>query len=299
MRLRRGRCLAATVVVAVMAGVGLSEAQPGKKIPRVGLMLGQGPGLGAEQALRQGFHDLGYREGENIVLEFRFASGDNARFAEIAAELVRLNVDVIVAPAPPAALAARKATTTIPIVFAVVGDPVRNGLVASLARPGGNATGLTAFGSDLGGKRLEILKEIVPRLTKVAVLWNQDPARALRLQLQSLEVRAPADFASALDAMKNAGAQALVVLGEPSTFGRRSEILAAAVKARLPTSWAWDEMVDAGGLVAFGPNIYANNRRTAVYVDKILKGARPGDLPVEQPVKLDFAINLKARGRSA
>ena len=286
-------------------GVLAQQSSP-KKIPRVGILSARGPGSSAEEAFRQGMRDLGYRVGQDILLDFRYAEGDLTRFTAFASELVQLGVDVIVAPNPQGVAAARKATTTTPIVFAVVGDPVRTGLVASLSRPGGNVTGLTAFGSDLGGKRLEVLTQIIPRLSRVAVVWNpsvpdkvleweqmQEPARALRLQLQSVEVRGRGEFAAAFERVRTLGVEAMIVLPEPLMFMHRELLLDFAAKARLPAMYAWKEFVEAGGLISYGPSIDANYRRAAYYVDRILKGAKPADIPVEQPTKLELFINTK------
>jgi putative ABC transport system substrate-binding protein len=291
--------------VLLMMAPGGAEQALARKIPRVGVLIGGAPGS-VEEAFRQGLRDLGYREGQNILVEVRHARGDTSRFADFVAELVRLGVDVIVAPTPQAVAAARKATTTTPIVFAVVGDPVRTGLVASLARPGGRITGLTALGSDLGGKRLAILKEMLPQLSKVAILWNPDvpdklleweqmqgPARTLRLQLQSVQVRVPGEFPAALGAVRSGGAQGMIVLPEPLMFGHRDLILDFASRSRLPALYAWREFVERGGLVAYGPSITDNLRRAATYVDKILRGAKPADLPVEQPARFELFINAK------
>jgi putative ABC transport system substrate-binding protein len=292
------------IVLTVLAAQ--AQQEPSKQIPCVGFLHTRGPGSSAEEAFRQGLHDLGYRVGQDMILEFRYAHGDPARFPDFAAELVRLGVDLLVAPTPQAVAAARRATTTTPIVFVVVGDPVGTGVVASLSRPGGNITGVSGFSSELGGKRLELLKELLPRLMRVAVLWNpsvpdkviewqqtQEAARALGLQLQSLEVRARGDFAVAFEAARRGGAEAMIALPEPLVFNQRDVILEFTATSHLPALYAWKEFVEAGGLISYGPNIDANYRRAAVYVDKIHKGARPADLPVERPTKFELVINLK------
>ena len=297
--------VALAFVVTLTALVAQAQA-PAKKIPRVGILYPRERGSSAEEALRQGFRDFGYRVGQDVILEFRYAAGDLTRFTDFAADLVRVGVDVIVAPNPQGVAAARKATMTTPIVFVVLGDPVRTGVVASLARPGGNATGLTAFGSDLGGKRLQLLREVIPRLARIAVLWNpsvpdkvieleqmQEPARALGLQLQSVEVRGRTDFAAAFETARSGGAGAMIVLPEPLMFTHRDLILDFALRTRLPAMYAWKEFVEAGGFISYGPNIDANYRRAVYYVDRILRGARPADLPVEQPTKLELFINAK------
>jgi putative ABC transport system substrate-binding protein len=224
----------------------------------------------------------------------------------LARELVQQRVAVIFAPNPLGALMARRATRSVPIVFAVVGDPVGNGLVASLARPGGNATGMSALGSELGGKRLELLKEIVPGLSRVAVIWNpsvpdkvlewsqsEGPARALGIGLQSLEVGSSADFDGAFEAIRRDIAKAILVFGEPLTFANMSRIVAFGSAARLPTMFSWREAALEGSLIAYGPSITENYRRAAEYVAKILRGAKPADLPVEQPTKFELVVNLK------
>jgi putative ABC transport system substrate-binding protein len=284
-----------------------AEAQqaPAKKVPRVGFLHARGPGSSPEEAFRQGLRDFGYRLGHDVILEFRYAQGDPARFTDFAGELVRLGVDIIVAPTPQAVAAARKATTTTPIVFVVVAEPVRTGLVASLSRPGGHITGLSLSpGSDIAAKRLQLLKELIPRLTRVAVLWNpsvadkvveweamQEPAQAMGLQLQSAEVRTRRDFEAAFETTRRSGAGAMIALAEPLVFTQRDIILDFAVKNRLPAMYSWKEFVQAGGLIAYGADIDANYRRAAFYVDRILKGARPADLPVEQPMKFELFIN--------
>jgi putative ABC transport system substrate-binding protein len=254
--------------------------------------------------------ELGYIEGQNIAAEYRFAEGAPERLPNFAAELVRLNVDVIVAPGS-GAVAAKKATNTIPIVI-TLGDPVGSGLVASLARPGGNVTGLSAFLSELGGKRLELVKEAFPRVSRVAVLWwtstNQPgpsqnalllgdmkvAAEGLRVTLQPLELRGVDDFEPAFSAIKGERANALIALRNPLTTTHRTRIVDFAAKSRLPAIYPDGEFVDAGGLMSYGVNVPDLWGRSAVYVDRILKGAKPADLPVEQPTKFEFIINLKA-----
>jgi putative tryptophan/tyrosine transport system substrate-binding protein len=253
---------------------------------------------------------LGYIEGKNITTEYRFAEGALERLPNLATELARLNVDIIVAPGS-GAVAAKKATNTIPIVI-TNGDPVGTGLVASLAHPGGNVTGLSAFISELGGKQLELLKEAFPRVSRVAVFWykqtypsgiGQDKlllgemkvaAGALRVKLQLLELRGLDDFEPAFLVIKGERANALIVLRSPLTTTHRATIVDFATKSRLPSMYGDREFVDAGGLMSYGVNIADLWGRAAVYVDKILKGAKPAELPVEQPTKFEFIINLKA-----
>jgi putative ABC transport system substrate-binding protein len=254
--------------------------------------------------------ELGYIEGKNIAAEYRFAEGALERLPNYAAELVRLNVDIIVAPGS-GARAAKKATNTIPIVI-TYGDPVESGLVASLAHPGGNVTGLSGFVSELGGKQLELLKEAFPKVSRVAVLWwnqtnpsgiGQDAlllgemkvaAGALRVTLQALELRSLDDFEPAFSAIKGERANAVIVLRNPLTTTHRTRIVDFAAKSRLPAMYGDKEFVDAGGLMSYGVNIADLWGRAATYVDKILKGAKPADLPVEQPTKFELIINLKA-----
>ena len=255
---------------------------------------------------RQGLKELGYIEGKNIAIEYRYAEGKADRLPTLAAELVGLNVDVILTSSTPSVLAVKKATSTIPIVFVSINDPVASGVVTSLARPGGNITGLTILGPELSGKRLELLKEAVPKATRVAFLWNsanpaqgllwkesQAAAQELRLQLQSLEVRSSNDFDNAFEAVLRERSQALITVPEPLINTHLKRIVEFAAKNRLPAMYANPQFVDAGGLMSYAPDYSAQYRRAATYVDKILKGAKPADLPVEQPTKFEFIINLK------
>jgi putative ABC transport system substrate-binding protein len=260
------------------------------------------------EAFRQGLRELGYVEGQHITIEIRSAEGREDRLGALAAELVRLPVDVLVTAAGnPAVRAAKDATSTIPIVFAQSGvDPVAAGLITSLAQPDGNVTGLTAMAADLTGKRLQLLKEAVPVVSRVAVLWNatipdkalelrevQVATRALGMVLQSLEVQSPDEFEKAFDAAIRERADALIVLNDFLTYSQRSRVVAFAVQNRLPTVNEYRGWADAGGLMAYGPDRLDMCRRAAVYVDKILKGAKPADLPVERPTKFELVINLK------
>ena len=283
-----------------------AAAQPAAKVPRLGLLWPDSPPSPRVDEFRQGLRDLGYAEGKTIVIEYRYAEGKRDRLPELAGELVRLKVDVIVAFSTLAALPAKKATAAIPIVM-VSGDPVGTGLVASLARPGGNVTGLTAFSPDLVGKRLELLKQAVPQLVRVAVLWDADgpskilefkeaeaTAPALGLQLQSLGVRAPhPDLEGALAAASKGRAQGLVVLNNPLTLTYRAQIGGMALGHRLPSMFDGREYSEAGGLMSYGANVSDLFRRAATFVDRILKGAKPGELPIEQPSKFELVINLK------
>ena len=287
-----------------------ANAQQTAKIARIG-WLGQNLALGAwaREAFRQGLRDLGYVEGRNFVIEFRDAEGKFDRLPALAAELVALKVDVIVAPITLAALAAKQATRTIPIVF-LSADPVGSGLVTSLPRPGGNATGLSNLTADLVGKCLELLTQAVPMISRVAVLWEpgvlgderaeknmlkgaEVAARALGVRVQFVEARGPEDFGRAFSDMTRAHADALTVLTSAMLLEERRRLVDLAAKNRLPAVYNVRDFVDAGGLMAYGPNLADGFRRIATYVDKILKGAKPADLPVEQPTKFELVINLK------
>ena len=283
----------------------LAQAQHPKKVYRIGY-LSSGSASIRTEAFRQGLRELGYFEGKNITIEYRDAEGKIERYSDLASDLVSLKVDVIFVPSTPGALAAKNATKTIPIVFTSVGDPVGSGLVASLARPGGNITGLSTLAPDLSGKALELLKETVPKVTRVAVIRNPDnpgkthslketevAARASRLQLQPLEVRGPSDIDSAFQAARREQAGGLIVLRDVVTVGQTKRIVELALKNRLPTIYNDRDFVDAGGLMSYGPNMSDLFRRAAVYVDKILKGRKPAELPVEQPTKFELVINMK------
>ena len=285
------------------------EAQPAGKVPRIGFLGGARPSGGEFllEAFRQGLRDLGYVEGKSILIEWRNAEGKLDRLPHLAADLVRHKVDVIVAGAGEhGALAAKKATSTIPIVFLVSADPVGTGLVASLARPGGNITGLSILGAEVGGKRLELIKEVVPKASRVAVLWNaSNPAKAielkdtqaaavpLRVTLQSVQVQGPNDFDSAFSAIVKGRPDALITFSEPLTLGHQKRIVDFAAKNRLPMISEIREFAEAGCLMTYGASLSDNFRRAATYVDKILKGTKPADLPVEQPMKFELVINLK------
>jgi putative tryptophan/tyrosine transport system substrate-binding protein len=249
---------------------------------------------------------LGYVEGKNLILERRYADNQLERLPALAAELVNLKVDVIVATGTVAPLAAKKVTTTIPVVIWSTGDPVGSGIASSLARPGGNVTGLTIDSPELAAKRLQLLKEIVPGLTRVAVIWNaanpyasamfketQQAGRLLAIQIESIEVRSPVDFDSAFGSVTKANPNGLIVVEDPLTFSAATRIVNFAGTNRLPAMYGMKEFVSAGGLIALGPDYPDLLRRAATYVDKILKGAKPGDLPIEQPTKFGLVINLK------
>jgi len=311
-----GRCLgcntrwAVAIILALcILGTTLTaQAQQPGKVPRIGYLGNSSPALEPDLvgAFRQGLRDLGYTEGQNILIEFRWAEGRSERFPELAAELVRLKVDVLLAAGTPGALAAKQATQTIPIVMAAVGDAVGTGLVRSLARAGGNITGLTAMTLDLDGKRLELLKGIVPRLSRVAILLNPAnpisafgwkevlaPAEALHLKLEPVEVRAAEQLDAAFAAIARQRPSALYILADRVLLAHRARIVDFAARRSLPAMYPFREFVDARGLISYAPNFPAMFRRAATYVDKILKGAKPGDLPVEQPTTFELVINLK------
>jgi ABC-type uncharacterized transport system substrate-binding protein len=302
------RAFLGTLACGLLAAPRAAGAQQAGKVYRIGYLSGGSSTLtNLVDALRQGLRELGWVEGQNIVIEYRFAEGRLDRLPDLAAELVRLKVDVIVAaPSPPAA-AAKKATATIPIVMIGAGDPVGQGLIASLARPGGNITGLAYFvGQEIFGKQLALLKEAVPKVRRVAVLWNpavptlapaigevKVAARSLGLQLQLLEARGPNDFDGAFAAMTRERARALLVITDSMFSTHRARLADLAAKSRMPSAYTNRQPVDAGGLMSYGPSFPDLWRRAAGYVDKILKGAKPADLPVEQPTKFDLVINLK------
>ena len=281
-----------------------AEAQQPAKVFRIGYLSLRNAIEAHEEAFLKGLRDLGYIDGENILIEWRFAKGKAERFVDFAAELVRLKVDIIVAPGVQAVRAAKQSTTAIPIIFPTAGDAVASGLVASLARPGGNITGLTILSPELSGKRLELLKEAFPRLSRVAVLLDprqpplsfketQTAGKSLGVKLQFLEVRDAADVESAFAAMSRARADALITLPHPVLQVHQWRIVELAAKSRVPAMYQAADWVERGGLMSYGPDHLDNYRRAAVFVDKILKGAKPADLPVEQPTKLEFIVNLK------
>ena len=284
-----------------------AEAQQTGKIARIGLLDNStASGIAVlSEALRQELSKLGWIEGKNIAIEYRFAEGKNDRLPELAADLVRLKVDLIVVASNPSALAAKRATTTIPIVMTSAPDPVAAGLVASLARPGGNVTGLSSLSPDLNTKRLEILKDVVPKLARVGLLFGsatssqlkelRDAAPALKLKLEEIETQADAKgLESAFQTAKQKQVGAITTIVTRPFFSERKRIVELAAKHRLPAIHFQKEFVDEGGLMSYGANFDDLFRRAAVYVDKILKGAKPADLPVQQATKFEFIINLKA-----
>ena len=305
------RAAVPSILVAVMllAVAVIAEAQQPKKVPRIGYLCATPASslLARTEAFRHGLKELGYIEGKNIVLEYRWAEGKFDLLPELAAELVRLKVDVIVTCGPAATRPAKQATITIPIVMGFDNDPVGSGFVASLARPGGNITGLSRLSPEIDGKRLELLKEIVPRLARVAVLGDStEPGNAQSLretevaagahgvQLQYLDVLGPKDIETAFRAASKGRADAILALGSPVLISQRTQIADLAVKGRLPAIYSQAEFVQDRGLMSYGVSLTDLFRRAATYVDKILKGAKPADLPVEQPIKFEFIINLKA-----
>ena len=288
----------------------IARAQQAGKLPVIGYLSpgssAVGP-LARHDAFQDGLRELGYVEGKNIAIVYRFADGKFDRLDELATELVGLKVDLIVSVVTPASLAAKNATSTIPVVMVSVGDPVESGLIASLARPGANVTGTAAIAADVIGKSLELIKEAIPNLSSVAVLWNpskvvfqgqilratEEAALGLPVDLQIFAVRDPDEFDGAFSAMSDGRAGALLVLPDPMLAFHQTRIIDLANKRHLPSMYGLRDHVVAGGLMAYGPDYEQIYRRAAAYVDKILKGTRPADLPVEQPTKFEFVINLK------
>jgi putative ABC transport system substrate-binding protein len=300
------RAFLGTVAGSLLAGpLAIGAQEPGKP-PRVGYLSPVSAGAPGHVTFRQTLRELGYVEGQNIAFEDGFANGHSDRLPALAAELIRQNVDIIVAASPPAIRAAKDATRTIPIVMITADDPVRNGYVVSLARPGGNITGVTFLGVGLFAKQMELLKQVVPGLTRVAFLWDptmpttaedlrevRAAAQALGLRLQVAEARGAGDYDSAFAAMVVERAGAVVIAGSPTFIQDRSRIVSFAAKRRLPAAYGFKESAEAGGLMSYGPRQADSARLAARYVDKILKGAKPGDLPVEQPTKFELVVNLK------
>jgi putative tryptophan/tyrosine transport system substrate-binding protein len=298
------------LIVLLVAAQGIiAEAQQPKKVLRIGLLSGASPSTNVprHEAFRQGLRELGYIEGQNIAIEYRYAEGKRDHYPELAAELVRLKVDIILTAGPGPTRAAKAATSTIPIVMAQDSDPVADGFVASLARPGGNITGLSTFAPELGGKRLEILREVVPKLARVGVLGDStfrgnEPvmremelaAKAFKVQLQYLDVPEPKDIGTAFRSASEGRADAVLTLTSAILSTHRAQIIDLATKNRLPAVYHNSQFVEAGGLMSYSANLTDLFHRAAVFVDKILKGAKPADLPVEQPTKFEFIINLKA-----
>jgi putative tryptophan/tyrosine transport system substrate-binding protein len=293
----------------IFASIHIAEAQQSTKLPRIGFLAGTKPAAVAARvaAFQQGLREIGYVEGNTIAVEYRYAEGNADRERELAAELVRLKVDVIVTTGPTVTRAVKEATFRIPIVMAQDGDPVASGFVSSLARPGGNITGLSTLAPEISGKRLELLKEIVPKLSRVAVIGaSTEPgnaqflkemefaARSLKVNLQYLDVLTSKDIESAFRAAVKERADGVVMLGSQIFNTHRKQIVEIAAKSRLPATYTRPEYVEDGGLMTYGPSINDLFRRAATYVDKIVKGAKPADLSIEQPTKFELVINLKA-----
>jgi putative ABC transport system substrate-binding protein len=294
------------VILTLLGCAAMADAQQAaKKVYRIGLLRLTALPIHQIEAIRRRLGQSGYVEGKNILIEYRFAEGKPDRLPDLAAELVNLKVDVMIAIGPAAASAAKSVTTTIPIVIAASGDPVKQGLVASLARPGGNITGLTILDPEMAGKRLELLKETFPKLSRVAVLWDpllhgpelkeaEIAAQTLRLQLQPIKFQGPDDFEDAFQAMTKGRAEAFINFPTSLDASGQKRLAELAAKNRLVSIYGNREIVEAGGLMSYATNRAEIYARTATYVDKILKGAKPADLPVEQPTKFEFVINLKA-----
>ena len=304
-----GKTLVWLLATFLLTTVSLVEAQQPAKIPRIGILGGASASANARrmEGFHQGLRELGYVEGKNIVIEQRWAEGKLDRLRALAAELARLKVDIIVSAGPTVTRVAKEATVTIPIVMGFDDDPVGSGFVASLARPGGNITGLSALSPELSGKQLELLKEIIPKLSRVAVIGSSThpgtvqsikemelAAAAFKVQLQNIDVLDPKDLETAFGAASKGNADAVLVLTSVVTNSHRKQIVELAAKNRLPAIYYTAEWVEAGGLMTYGASFTDLFRRAATYVDKILKGAKPGDLPVEQAKKFEFIINLKA-----
>jgi putative ABC transport system substrate-binding protein len=305
--MRKNVCLLPLCAVLFALCANAEAQQPGK-IPRIGFLSGASPSTNVtrHEAFRQGLRELGSVEGKNIVIEYRYAEGKLDRLRGLAAELARLNVDIIVSAGPGPTRATKAATSTIPIVMAQDSDPVADGFVASLARPGGNITGLSTFAPELGGKRLEILREVVPKLASVGVLGNSNfpgnapamreielAAKVFKVQLQYLDVLGPKDIGTAFQVASKGRADAVLTLTSAILSTHRAQMIELAVKNRLPAMYHNSQFVEAGGLMAYSANLTDLFHRSATYVDKILKGTKPADLPVEQPIKFEFVINLK------
>jgi ABC-type uncharacterized transport system substrate-binding protein len=297
-----------TALLLLVALAVVVEAQDPTRVWRVGFLGPGSPSSGDPrvEALRRGFRELGYAEGQNLAFEFRWADGNASRLPGLAAELAKLKVDIIVTQGTQATDAARRAVTKLPIVFAVAGDPIGTGLVASLARPGGNVTGLTDIAPEIAGKRLELLREIMPGITRIAVLWNpanstaapqakdtDTVAATVGLSVRSLELEDVSRLEGAFATAVQDRARAVIVLSDGALYGRRRQIAQLAAKHRLPCVAWTPEFADSGCLMTYGANVVEMHRRAAIFVDKILKGASPGSMPVEQPTKFELVLNLK------
>jgi ABC-type uncharacterized transport system substrate-binding protein len=297
-----------TLTGALLAAPLAAEAQPAGKVWRIGFLGNSSPGLEANLVgpFREGLRELGYVEGQNLLIEYRWAEGKYERLAALVTELLARNVEVIVTAGTPASHAVKKATTSVPLVMVAVGDPVASGLVPSLTRPAGNITGLTSRGDELDGKRLELLKDLIPTISHVAVLTNsgnaslkksaevlRGVAAALHIKVLVLDVRSAEQLDGAFDVMVQKRPEALLVPGDRVFLANRVRIVQFTAQRRLPGIHAYRELVEAGGLISFGPSYAGMHRRAAYYVDRILKGAKPGDLPVEGPTTFELVINLK------
>ena len=302
----RRKILSVVLGAVFLATVSFAQAQQPKKVPRIGFLGSLSPSDSRIEAFRQGLRDLGYLEGKNIVVEYRYAEGKVDRFPDLVAEVVRIKVDIIVVVTAPGARAAKNATKTIPLVMLVGVEPVDAGLVESFARPGGNITGVTSITGELGGKRLELLKEAVPKLARVAVLYDpanpggvstvkevQNVAHPLGLTVRSWEARDADGLERVFAALIKERPGGLLVAPAPLLAANEEKIAGFAIKSRLPSMFSNREAVDAGGLMSYGADLADSYRRVAYYVDRILKGAKPADLPVEQPTKFELVINLK------
>jgi len=303
------KIFALTLCAMLLALSSSVEAQQSKRVPRIGILVGGSASSDSAriESLRRGLRELGYIEGKNIAIEYRYADGKPDRLSALAAELVALKVDLIVTAGPAATRAAKEATKTTPIVMAQVNDAIGSGFVVNLARPGGNITGMSVMAPELSGKQLEVLKEVVPRLSRVAVLGTSTQpgnaetlketevaARGLKIQLRYFDIGSAKDLEAAFQAASKEHADALLPLSSPVLFVNRTQIVELATKNRLPAIYYATEYVEDGGLMTYAPNVLELWRRAASHVDKILKGAKPADLPVEQPTKFEFIINLKA-----
>jgi len=306
--LRGTLCLLATLALTLLAAPLAAGAQQPPKIPRIGYLEALSPSAGAPllEAFRRGLRELGYVEGQNISIDYRWAEGRFDRFPALAAELIQLRVDVIVTSSNAGVTALQQATRTIPIVVAAMADPVASGFIASLARPGGNITGFSALSEELGGKRVELLREAAPKVSRVAVLavsqgsahrtqWReiQVAAQALKVTPQRIEVAGPDEIEQAFVSLINGRAQGLIVLPHAVTLDCRTQIVGLEAKNRLPGMYPFSLFVEAGGLMSYAPNRSDLHRRAATYVDKILKGAKPADLPVQQPTRFELVLNMK------
>jgi putative ABC transport system substrate-binding protein len=303
------KTLVCLLITALLATGSFAEAQHIERIPRVGFLGNSTAALEANLigAFREGLHALGYVEGKNILIEYRWAEGNYERFPALIDELIALKVDVVVTAGTPATQAYQNAKTSIPLVMVAVGDPVGNGIVASLARPGGNITGLTSISPELEGKRIELLKEVIPKLSHIAVMWNSKnafhviekkqvelAAAALHMKVLYLDVPAQEQLDHAFGQILKQRPRALLVLADRVFLHNRARIMEFAVKHHLPGVYAYLELVEAGGLMSYGPNYADMHKRAATYVDNILKGRQPADLPVERPMKFELVINLQA-----